>query len=341
MNVNSTNKQGIGVTVVSGFLGSGKSHFIRQILNRPDAGQVAVIVNEIGEVGLDHLIYRHLSAGVAVLEGGCLCCQLNGDLSQTLRELFMLAMQKKIPAFRQVIIETSGLADPSAIAFTLNNDFFLKERFYHAGVLCVVDCCHANQQHRQNPEWLSQVLAADVVLLSKEDVCPENVDTVINLIDSVSGVKLIPKADMLQIENFFQGFEELKKQGRKKLAAFGQRWQTGQGAALKPLLKHTAVDVISFEFEQPVKRGRFMAALDAIAEKYGDALLRMKALVRFAGDDGYYHVHGVHKQRSGFEPLEVQEGEALRLCVVLVLRKGCWRDEDRVLLASVSVNTSV
>ncbi|HBK53373.1 CobW family GTP-binding protein [Advenella sp. RU8] len=336
MNQYNTGKQGIGVTVITGFLGSGKSHFIRQLLTRPDAGQIAVIVNEIGQVGLDHLIYRHLSAQVALLEGGCLCCQLNNDLGQTLRELFMLAMQKKIPPFRHVIIETSGLADPSSIIFTLKHDFFLKERFYEAGVLCLVDCCYAELQ-QDSPEWLSQLLAADVVMLSKDDLCPEKVPAITSRIDSVgAGISVINRSQLEGIDDFFAYFSALKQRGREKLRAFGARWQTGSALslqALKPVVNHTAVDVVSITFGQVVKRGRFIAALDAIGKKYGPALLRMKALVRFVGDNAYYHVHGVHDQRSSFEKLEMapQEGDDIRPCVVLIIKKGHWEETDRTL----------
>ncbi|MBV4396954.1 GTP-binding protein [Advenella alkanexedens] len=340
MSQNNTDKQGIGVTVITGFLGSGKSHFIRQLLKQPDAGQMAVIVNEIGQVGLDHLIYRHLSAQIAVLEGGCLCCQLHADLSQTLRELFMLAMQKKIPAFRHVIIETSGLADPSSIVFTLKHDFFLNERFYNAGVLCVVDSCHAEQQQQANPEWLSQLLAADVVLLSKEDICPEKVPALKKRIELlVMGVPVLGKPELEEAEDFFGILADLKQLGKQKLAAFGVRWQTAVSASLKPALKpvasHTDVDVITLTLEQAVKRGRFITALDAIAEKYGAALLRMKAVVQFVGDNRFYHVHGVHQQRSAFEALDIapQERGGITPCVVLIIKKGYWQEEDRVLLS--------
>ncbi len=332
MNQYNSGKQGIGITVITGFLGSGKSHFIRQLLKRPDAGQIAVIVNEIGQVGLDHLIYRHLSAQVVLLEGGCLCCQLHADLSQTLRELFMQAMQKKIPAFRHVIIETSGLADPSSIVFTLKHDFFLKERFYNAGVLCVVDSCHAELQQQDNPEWLSQLLAADVVLLSKDDLCPEKVPAIKNQIDAVSvGMAVVNKSDIDQEEDFFGFFDTLKRQGKHKLGLFGTRWQIDAHQSIKPQVSHTAVDVIAITFGQAVKRGRFITALDSIGQKYGSALLRMKALVQFVGNDCFYHVHGVHNQRSAFEVLdiELQERDSIKLCVVLIIKKGYWEEKDR------------
>ena len=334
MNQYNTGEQGIGVTVITGFLGSGKSHFIRQLLKRPDAGRIAVIVNEIGRIGLDHLIYRHLSSRLVLLEGGCLCCQLHADLSQTLRELFMQAMQKKIPAFSHVIIETSGLADPSSIVFTLKHDFFLKERFYNAGVLCVVDSCHAEQQRQDNPEWLSQLLAADVVLLSKEDICPEKVPALKKWIKAIAmGVPMSSKSDLEEAEDLFSVLAALKQQGKQKLPAFGARWQTAGRPSLKPQASHTDVDVITLTFGQAQKRGRFIAALDAIAEKYGTALLRMKAVVQFVGDDRFYHVHGVHQQRSSFEVLDIepQEPDSTTPCVVLIIKKGYWQEEDRAL----------
>src|ERR1700730_19280215 len=110
------------VNIITGFLGSGKTTLLQRLLRSPDLSDVAVLVNEFGEVGLDHHLLQNVAESTLLLENGCLCCAVRGDLQQALRDLLSRRMRGDIPSFRRVVIETSGLADPVPVAYTLLAD---------------------------------------------------------------------------------------------------------------------------------------------------------------------------------------------------------------------------
>ena len=100
------------VTMLTGFLGSGKTTLLNHLLAQPGMDEIAVIINEYGEVALDHLLVREVQEGVMLLSSGCICCTVQGELVDTLRELYLGQIQGEIPPFKRLLIETTGLADP-------------------------------------------------------------------------------------------------------------------------------------------------------------------------------------------------------------------------------------
>ena len=156
----------IPVVLVTGFLGSGKTTLIARLLQRPELGETAVIVNELGEIGIDHHLLRRVDERTVLLASGCVCCVLRGDLSDELRDLLDRRDAGEIPPFRRVLIETSGVAEPAPIVQTLLTDPLLPHHYSLKAVVATVDGQHGLRGH----EALRQVAAADTLVVTKADV---------------------------------------------------------------------------------------------------------------------------------------------------------------------------
>lgn len=154
------------VTLVTGFLGSGKTTLISRLLAHPDMGETAVIVNELGEVGIDHHLLRRVDERTVLLNSGCVCCTLRGDLADELRDLDSRRTRGEIPDFRRVVVETTGLADPAPIVYTLAAEPVVRHHFELDGIVTTVDAQHGLVE----PESVKQAAVADVVVVTKADV---------------------------------------------------------------------------------------------------------------------------------------------------------------------------
>ncbi len=135
-------------TLLTGFLGSGKTTLLRRALVLPELADTAVIINEIGEIAIDHHLLDFVEGNVLELPGGCLCCAVREDLARTLRSLLERRDAGELRRFRRIVIETTGLADPAPILFTLGTDPMLDHRLRLAGVLTLVDAVHGAQNSR-------------------------------------------------------------------------------------------------------------------------------------------------------------------------------------------------
>ena len=154
------------VILVTGFLGSGKTTLLSRLLERPELGETAVIVNELGEVGIDHHLLRRVDERTVVLANGCVCCVVRGDLSDELRDLIDRRDAGEIPQFRRVVIETTGVARPAPIVQTLLTDPLLPHHYSLDAIVATVDGEHG----LRGPEALQQVAAADTLVVTKSDI---------------------------------------------------------------------------------------------------------------------------------------------------------------------------
>ena len=161
----------IPVNVITGFLGSGKTTLLQGLLSSPAMADAAVLINEFGEIALDHHLLMRVDESISVLGNGCVCCTVRDDLAAALRGLFSRRERRELPRFKRVVIETSGLADPSSIAFTVLRDPVLQHHFRLGNVVTTVDAVNGQNQLDEFPESLRQVAMADRIVLTKTDLC--------------------------------------------------------------------------------------------------------------------------------------------------------------------------
>src|SRR5215213_1206957 len=162
----------IPTTLLTGFLGSGKTTLLRRALRDPTFSDTAVVINEIGEIAIDHYLVDFVEGSVLELPGGCLCCAVREDLAETLRGLIERRDAGDIRRFGRIVVETSGLADPGPILFTLGTDPMLDQRLRLARVVTLVDAVAGADTLARFAEATRQAAIADALVISKTDLAP-------------------------------------------------------------------------------------------------------------------------------------------------------------------------
>jgi len=165
---------GVPVFLITGFLGSGKTTLLRSVISQPGMANSALIINEFGEVGLDHLLVESSFDNILMLDNGCVCCSIRGDLVDTIGDLFAKQAAGEIPAFSRILIETTGLADPSPIVRDLTEAMSLRGRCSLRRVVVTIDGVLGPVQLRDTPEVSAQIAQADLCLITKADVAGRN-----------------------------------------------------------------------------------------------------------------------------------------------------------------------
>src|SRR5271166_1296706 len=171
--VNSVSEpESLPTTLLTGFLGSGKTTLLRRALSSPALADTAVIINEIGEIAIDHHLVDFVEGSVVELPGGCLCCAVREDLARTLRSLLDRREAGDLRGFRRIVVETTGLADPAPILYTLGADPMLDHCLHLAGIVTIVDSVTGAATLDRFPEAARQAALADTLVISKTDLAP-------------------------------------------------------------------------------------------------------------------------------------------------------------------------
>ena len=282
------------VTVVTGFLGSGKTTLIGRLLRHPGMNRAAVIVNEFGEIGIDHELIAASSESVTLLNNGCLCCVVRTDLQETLRTLFAQRRAGEVIDFDRVLIETSGLADPAPVIQTLATDTLLAAQYRLDGVVTLVDAVNGLGQLEREAEAVKQAALADRLLVTKTDLADATA-----LRERLRGLNAHAEiADVVQGEIDPAYLTNIGLASARADAAQVGRWLgagRGDGAYLGAVVpRHDrAIATFTLWFDRPFGWQTFSAAMELLTSLRGQDLLRVKGLLNVEGEAGPVVVQGV------------------------------------------------
>lgn len=295
------------VTVVTGFLGSGKTTLIARLLRDPCLSDTAVIINEFGEVGLDHALVETLESEVVLLPQGCVCCMVNGSLFGTLEALDMRRIAGEVPAFRRVVVETTGLADPVPVLHTLLDRAMLLRGYVPGRVITTVDAVNSGIALDRYPEALRQVAVADRLLLTKGDLADSTREILARLAD------LNPRAPILTVIEGQVAPEEL----------LGEFTDEPPRPALSRFMVDSAharrFTTVAIRPNGPVPFKRLADWLGELVAAHGEHLLRVKGIVAVEGQTRPVAVHGVQHVFHPPRLLDHWPAQATEPVIVFVL----------------------
>jgi G3E family GTPase len=327
----------IPVTLLTGFLGSGKTTLLNQLLRHPDLSDTAVVINEIGTAGLDHILARtvedtYIAENTLLLGSGCLCCTLRTELADTLRDLYFKRALSAIPEFSRLVIETTGLADPGPILANLLNEPIIGTHYRLDAVVVVVDGVHGLAQLEEHPEARKQAAMADVLLISKSDLASrEQIDAVAEALAALNPgatqhrmvLGHIDPASILNVGLF----------DAEKRQAQPQRWLRAPEHV--PTVKRTLPqkihddEIASFTvtLPQPLRWSALEKALEKLCEQHGVNLLRLKGIIHVEESPVPLAIHAVQHTLYPPTPLPGWTEERPESRVVVI---GKSLDEKKV-----------
>lgn len=320
------------VTVVTGFLGAGKTTLINRLLREPQAGRVAIIENEFGSVGIDAaLLQQEDTAHMTVVElsNGCICCSIQGELSDALVQLWQQRANGEV-AFERIVIESTGLADPTLIAQIFFTQAPLRERYQLDGVLTLVDAIHAMRQLDEHPVAVAQVAFADVLLLSKTDaVAPAAYDELVMRLRQINA-----KASLYAVADLADWPALLHQNGfylDERILPLAQSYPTlrsvnsATGLSHSPLINpHRSwadnISSVVLRHDLPMDLARVGQFVEGLIEQYGHDLLRYKGILAIADEPRRLIFQGVHKVVGYDYGREWQADESANSVMVLIGR---------------------
>lgn len=293
----------IPINVITGFLGSGKTTLLKQLLASPAMGDTAVLINEFGEVGLDHHLLEKVDERTVVLQSGCVCCTIREDLGTAARELYARRERGEIPAFRRLVIETTGLADPVPILHTLMTEPVVEDRFRLGNVVATVDAVNAGLHLSRQPESVKQAAVADRIVITKTDLvdgnAPERLEERLKRLNPSARLLRAPSSALtpqalLEGGRYDPAGKPAEVRGWLNEEAYRAAERAHAGGHLHDVNRHDErISAFCLSFDEPLDWGAFAIWLTMLLHKRGQDVLRIKGLLRVEGSEGPVVVHGV------------------------------------------------
>ena len=273
------------INLLTGFLGSGKTTLLQRLLDHPDLRGAAVLINEFGEVGLDHQLLERIDANVVLMKSGCLCCTVRGEVADALLNLHDLRARGAVPWFDRVMIETTGLADPYPVLSTIRAHPVLRSHFTAGAVIATLDAVNGHGILATREEALRQVAAADAVIVTKTDlVAAASVDALEAMVKAINPTAAVHRAAGAAADLLLQA---------------GPGTVRALPATPSTHVHHSAeggaIQSFSIVTDAQLDWTSFGIWLTMLLHRHGDKVLRVKAILNIAGQERPVAVHGVQR----------------------------------------------
>ena len=326
------------VNLITGFLGSGKTTLLQRLLADPALSDTAVLINEFGEVGLDHHLLERIDEQIVLLQSGCLCCTIRGELSDSIRDLHSRRARGTVPPFQRLVIESTGLADPFPVLTTIQADPVLKHHFRLGRVIATVDAVNGLDQLARQAESVKQVAVADRLVVTKTDIA--DAVTISALLARVRAIN--PAAPLVLAAEAAMDAEMLLAHDDFDLGAktdAARTWfdmemaRTAQPGHAHDANRHGDINAFALMFDRPLDWTVFGIWLTMLLNRHGNEVLRVKGILDVDGATGPVAIHGV--QHLVHPPVHMRawpDGE--RRSRIVFIAKGLDRTAiERSLLA--------
>lgn len=279
------------VTLLTGFLGSGKTTLLNRLVRQPAFADCVVIVNEFGEIGLDNLLIEHVEESMRILDNGCVCCSVRGDLIDTLADLAERHARGEMK-FARAVIETTGLADPAPIIHSLTVDPVLSSKWQLQAVVTTVDAVNGAATLDAHPESVRQAGMADVIVLTKTDLAvAARIEGLRRRVRSLNPQARFCQpvdgelAKLLANASFAQGWKEPELPAQEE-PCHDDHHHDGHSSHDHHDHRHHENGLVAhcLVFDEPLEESAFLEWLDLLAAMRGENLLRVKGIIAVAGD---------------------------------------------------------
>jgi G3E family GTPase len=304
------------VNVLTGFLGSGKTTLLQHLLRAPGMQRTVVLINEFGEIGLDHLLVERVDESLVLLQNGCICCSIRDDLSGALREL-LGRRERSALDFDRIVIETTGLADPAPILYTLAGEPVIRHHFHLSNVITTVDALNAGLHLSRNPEGLKQVAAADRLVITKTDLAePAEVCAV-----HATLARLNATAEILDVHDAKSDPAKLLAPRHFSAPHKPAAFRAVASDTQRELNRHGAdIASLSLALDDPLDWTVFGIWLSMLLNRHGNDVLRVKGILNVEGGVAPVFINAVQHIVHPPQHLERWPTEDRRSRIVFIVR---------------------